>query len=208
MSSTLRTYLRRMWRAALTPQSLLTLEEAVEALPCPGPEARSWLQEHVEPAGEVAGVEVYLWSDVLAALHIEDEDVPGLSTESEEGSPSAAVFAWLSTEEAAERLGIARCTLDEMVAMAPVSLPGAPVQVGTGKRRQHLRWDAARLDEWLMDFHQWKNQKGRARIRTNRTEAWGTSLTGRSSSAKSKSAKRRKQSLLSMVTTELEQEGA
>jgi len=58
-----------MWRAALTPQSLLTLDEAVEALPCAGPTAREWLLEHVMPAGEVAEVEVYCWGEVLAILH-------------------------------------------------------------------------------------------------------------------------------------------
>jgi len=39
----LSSYLRRIWRASLTPEALLTLEEAAEALPGRTEVARAWL---------------------------------------------------------------------------------------------------------------------------------------------------------------------
>ncbi|MFA4973885.1 MAG: hypothetical protein WC683_14835 [bacterium] len=68
MASPLRRYLRRMWRASLGPQSLLTLAEAVEALPGRRDEARAWLEGRVRPCGRVADVDVYSWGEVVAAM--------------------------------------------------------------------------------------------------------------------------------------------
>lgn len=89
-------YLRRMWRAALTPDSLLAAEEAVEALPAPGPEARAWLLANVEPAGEVAGVAVYRWGNVVAATGSQRTTVPQPGTASD----------LLTTAEVAELLRV------------------------------------------------------------------------------------------------------
>jgi hypothetical protein len=64
----LRRYLRRIWRASLTPRSLLTLAEAAEALPGPREQSRRWLLANVAPSGTAAGVGLYSWGDVLEAM--------------------------------------------------------------------------------------------------------------------------------------------
>ena len=146
-------YLHRLWRAALQPTSLLTLEEVIEALPCPEPESRAWLLTHVSPTGELAGVSVYEWGQVLKALQVKRAATVPMSTST--ANLEAPPVTWLSTAEAAERLGIARCTLDEMVAQAPRTLPGAPTPIGSGHHRRHWRWDARKLEEWLTAFQAW-----------------------------------------------------
>jgi hypothetical protein len=62
---------------------------------------------------------------------------------------------WVSTREAAHALGLARCTLDAMVARAPEDLPGAPVLAGAGRRRRRWRWNRDMLREWLAAFTAW-----------------------------------------------------
>lgn len=141
MSAALHKYLRRMWRAQLSADALLTLSEAAEAMPGSPRLAREWLPEHVAPAAEILGQPLYRWGDVQDALRAGCA-VPG--------DP-----AWLSTGEAAARLGVSRSTLDAMVARAPRDLPGAPVRVGEGGRRQHLRWDAGRIAEWAAAYRAW-----------------------------------------------------
>jgi hypothetical protein len=61
----------------------------------------------------------------------------------------------VDTSEAARLLGIDRGTLDTMLARAPRTLPGAPVQVGEGRARRHWRWDPSRLAEWREAFGRW-----------------------------------------------------
>lgn len=68
MPSTLRRYLRRMWRASLGPQSLLTLAEAAQALPGRREKARAWLLANVQPCGKMAGLDVYSWGAIVAAM--------------------------------------------------------------------------------------------------------------------------------------------
>lgn len=63
--------------------------------------------------------------------------------------------ALIDTRQAAALLGIARSTLDEMVARAPSNLPGAPVQVGIGTRRRHLRWNPDQIVEWASAYSEW-----------------------------------------------------
>lgn len=63
-------YLRRMWRAALTPESLLSLEEVAEALPGRPDDTTPWVHECVQIAGVVAGADVYRWGDVLRAVDV------------------------------------------------------------------------------------------------------------------------------------------
>lgn len=158
-----RSYLHRLWRATLQPASLLTLAEVIEALPCPESGARTWLCEHVAPTGMVAGVHVYEWGRVLEALS--NERPPTVAPGSSPGAQiDATPDAWLSTAEAAARLGIARCTLDQMIGQAPRTLPGAPTPVGTGLHRRHWRWDARRLEEWLTAYRAW------SAARSNETE--------------------------------------
>lgn len=62
---------------------------------------------------------------------------------------------WIGPAEAAQRMGISRTTLDAMLARAPSDLPGSPVLVGVGTARRHLRWDEARIEEWLVAYRAW-----------------------------------------------------
>lgn len=132
-----------MWRAALTQDALLSLDEAAEALPGETPRNRSWVQMNVATVGDVAGVAVYRWGDVVARVADGRDEV----------LPPGTI--WLSTREAAARLGISRSTLDGMVGRAPVDLPGAPVVAGAGSRRRRWKWDAERLQTWLVAFTEW-----------------------------------------------------
>lgn len=202
--SVLRSHLRRMFRAALTPASVIPLEDVVEALPAPEPEARAWLLAHVEPAGELVGEVVYCWGDVLAAMK-----QPTL----EAASPLSEVkdARWLTTEQAALRLSIARSTLDEMVAQAPKTLEGAPVSVGGGSERKHFRWDAERLDDWMAAYQQWqatrrkRRRKKPVRLVPTPTSSAPTGETPRSSPGNARTrGGRRGSSLLAMVTAESE----
>ncbi|MCK6531140.1 helix-turn-helix domain-containing protein [Myxococcota bacterium] len=93
--SALAHYLRRMWRASLTAESLLCAEEAAEALPVPGPEALAWIRGNVKSAGEVAGVPVYRWGDVMAAV-----------AQERTSAPSSRASDLLTTEEVAEFLRV------------------------------------------------------------------------------------------------------
>ncbi|MFZ5480578.1 MAG: hypothetical protein ACOZNI_27695 [Myxococcota bacterium] len=157
-----------MWRAALTADALLDLEEVCEALPGRPSEASAWVLANVQPCGELAGVLCWRWGDVLAALR-------------DRASPTEAGAVWVSTAEAAARLGVARSTLDEMVTHAPKDLPGAPVHVGGGKARQHLRWDAGRLVEWLTSYRAWEasaKQAAKTRPTVRRTSAASTTGDG------------------------------
>lgn len=81
----------------------------------------------------------------------------------EETAATVVEPEWLTTEEAARKLGIDRDTLDKMVSRAPKSLPGSPTHVGKGKVRRHLRWSAARLFDWASGYDAWERTRGRAR---------------------------------------------
>jgi predicted DNA-binding transcriptional regulator AlpA len=134
-----------MWRAALRPDSLLSFEEASDALPCSAPVARTWLAQ--QPAfGCIDDVPVYRWSDLVDLIRAGEGPTPA----------NTPTRAWMTTADVADHLGINRSTLDEMVAKAPRSLPGSPLQIGTGRKNRHLRWDMSRLDEWLAAFETWQ----------------------------------------------------
>lgn len=146
--SELARHLRRMWRAALQPGSLLSADEAAEALPCTGLDAQAWLLSHVAPVGTLAGAAVFRWGDVLSAVEAEGRDSAGRMVQS--GT------RWFTTAQAAAQLGVPRSTLDDMVARAPADLPGAPIHVGDGRHRHHFRWDPERIPEWWAAFQQWE----------------------------------------------------
>lgn len=136
VSAALSSYMRRIWRATLAqaPDALVSLDEAADGLPGDPAANASWIAARVDSIAEIAGTRVYRWRDVVAALDA-DRSVQ-----------------WLTSDEVAVRFDVSRMTLDAMVGHAPRDLPGAPVQVGRGKKRAHLRWDAARIDDWLKAF--------------------------------------------------------
>lgn len=101
-------HLRRMWRAALTADSLLSADEAVEALPCPGPEARRWLVENVDAAGVVGGVGLYRWGQITAAVE-RGRASPSRERALDQPAPDGSPIAhW---RDAARVLGISEDTL-------------------------------------------------------------------------------------------------
>ena len=55
----------------------------------------------------------------------------------------------LTTEQACIALGISRDALDRITKAAPDDLPGAPIQVGMGRKRRHYRYPADALIEWF-----------------------------------------------------------
>jgi hypothetical protein len=61
-------YLRRIWRNSLTAESLLTVAEAVEAIPGRSEVAKAWLGDSVAARGAIGGEPFYRWGDVLEAL--------------------------------------------------------------------------------------------------------------------------------------------
>jgi hypothetical protein len=155
---------QRLWRTALTPASLLSTEEVIEALPLPEQIARSWLRENVPPTATIEGTDVWFWGDVVERLHGEGQHQKGAvpSNETESGS------RWLSTSDAAGLLGIPRSTLDAMLRRAPSGLPGAPILAGSGNERRHWRWDSAVVEDWLRAFREWEADKASKRPRPSR----------------------------------------
>lgn len=150
-----RAHQQRLWRASLRIDSLLSFDEAVEALPCPAPLAQSWLA--AQPAfGCIHQAPVYRWGDLVELVRAGEG--PSSSASAGDGSPRA----WLTTAEVVERLGINRSTLDEMVASAPRDLTGAPIHVGTGLKKRHLRWDVDRIDAWFAAFEAWQRAQDSA----------------------------------------------
>lgn len=99
--------------------------------------------------------------------------------------------AWISTSEAAARLGISRTTLDAMVARAPSTLPGAPLAIGVGDKRRHLRWDETRLGEWVTAYGHWT---------AGQEEAPPTPRPAKMAKVPKAPSTARRQSLLSAVT--------
>lgn len=77
-----------------------------------------------------------------------DERVPSSAAQPD---PTAAPRRWGSVEEAAAVLGVSRDTIDRMrreQRREGWTLPGDPVQIGTGRQRRRERWDLDRVGEW------------------------------------------------------------
>lgn len=97
---------------------------------------------------------------------------------------------WLSTGDAAKRLGISRDTLDRLYAESievGQDWPGAPVDVGTGRQRS-LRWEASQLSAWLRSYGAWRaagrpGLGGTPRQRSKRHKGPGGSLLARARAA-------------------------
>jgi len=195
-------YLHRLWRAVLQDSSLLDREEVLEALPFPRTEAETWLDENVAPLAGPAGCRVYRWGIVMHAL-LSGAGQGSLQSTAETQQP-APPRDWLTTAEAAARLGMARSSLDEMVEQAPRSLSGAPTPVGTGQKRTHWRWDGNSLDLWLEAYREWS---GRREMDVSPVPASGVAATGVARRIRHKaeaqgpapSASRKRKSLLAEV---------
>jgi hypothetical protein len=119
-----------------------------------------------EMHADIPEQELQLAAMRLEAAQLEQEleylkQVPS-SLEPEEPAaekPESRAVEWLTLTEAARRLGLPRTTLKAMVDKAPGDLPGAPMPVGEGKRRCHVRWDARTVDAWLAAYRDWDGKR-------------------------------------------------
>lgn len=130
-------------RLRLGADALLSIDEAAILLPVPENVGRGWIEANVRRT-LIAGVASVRWADVLRAVEAAE---PKASDTSADVSGDTSAPRWLSTQEAADLLGVNRKTLD-CLARANLDLPGGPVVVG-GRKRIHLRWPATGLDTWL-----------------------------------------------------------
>jgi hypothetical protein len=62
----------------------------------------------------------------------------------------------LDLDAAAAALNVCKNSLRTMLADAPVDLPGAPVQIGRGRTRKHLRWHPEDLRVWWGAYCAWQ----------------------------------------------------
>lgn len=99
-----------------------------------------------------------------AASAVESDPPTFEPTRPNETEPKKEI-TWLSTSTAAKRLGIARSTLDQMVARAPKTLHGAPMLVGAGRKRRHWRWNVDTLETWAAAYREWDAKGGSAHER-------------------------------------------
>jgi hypothetical protein len=113
--------------------------------------------------------------------------------------PAHKGIVWWQSEQVSEHLSIDRGTLAEMLAEAPPTLPGAPTQVGLGRRRRHWRWDASRVDEWFEAFGEWRRSLERRRASPRPARQRPKERPG-------PTKKRRPRSVLAMVKEEIEAE--
>lgn len=105
-------------RLRLGAAALLTVDEAAMLLPVPPAQGRSWIEENVRRT-VIAGVASVRWSDVLLAVEQAGggtRTVPAASAPAEPAGPR-----WLSTQDAAELLGVSRATIDRAIARLPAS---------------------------------------------------------------------------------------
>lgn len=132
-------------RLRLGAAALLTVDEAAMLLPVPAERGRAWIEENVRRT-VIAGVASVRWSDVLLAVEQAGEGARADTSADVSVAPGAS--RWLSTQEAADLLGVNRKTLDAL-ARGNLDVPGGPVAVG-GKKRVHLRWPATGLQDWIV----------------------------------------------------------
>lgn len=126
-------------RLCLGASAILSIEEAAILLPIPPEKGREWITANVRQI-RIMGVPSVRWSDVLSAADAGDR-------EEKVAAEAAPAPQWLSTQEAAELLGVNRKTLDGL-ARGNLDVPGGPVVVG-GSKRKHLRWPATGIDGWF-----------------------------------------------------------
>lgn len=131
-------------RLRLGADALFSIDEAAQLLPVPPDLGRAWIAGHVKQV-RIAGVASVRWADVLRAVEA------GGGSEGTDTSTHVSVDVsaprWLSTQEAADLLGVNRKTLDGL-ARGNLDVPGGPVVVG-GRKRMHLRWPATGLEAWF-----------------------------------------------------------
>jgi len=141
-------FLLRIWRSSLTPDSLLSAEEAAQALPGANPDAIGWVAAQVRPVGSTA---VYRWADVVAAMA--GEGAPERTTPSGP-VPDAPVEGY---QDAASLLNTSATKLRRMVRTEGLPAELHPPNKSAGARNRRPWWTSAaecrtwyeRLTTWL-----------------------------------------------------------
>jgi hypothetical protein len=128
-------------RLRLGADALFSIDEAALLLPVPPELGRAWIEANVKQT-RIAGVVSLRWADVLRAV-----EAAGTTDTSVDVSVDVLPSRWLSTQEAADLLGVNRKTLDGL-ARGNLDVAGGPVVVG-GRKRIHLRWPTTGLETWL-----------------------------------------------------------
>lgn len=165
-------YLQRIWRATLTPASLLTLEEAAEVLPGDDPKALAWLKNHVTPQVELAGKQLYSWADILLATK-QQQGTPAqlLSTSDERSGASRSpkkstgsaipTPGWLTHQQVQTYLQCDGRTLRSRMEKTP---PDQRPWLNIGSQRRAVyRWKAKDIDDWWTEANQWRQLKSEER---------------------------------------------
>ncbi|MEQ1503786.1 MAG: hypothetical protein ABMB14_16215, partial [Myxococcota bacterium] len=157
VASVLEQYLRRIWRASLTPDSLLTIDEASEALPGID-DAAARIERHVAPAVEVPGRAMYRWVDVVAALDRTRSTFPHSEEPAIQGYEAAAAL-----------LNTSATTLRRMVRTEGLPPELHPRNKSAGARNRRPWWtSAAECRTWYERFTTWLAVRPPTRKRNSR----------------------------------------
>lgn len=121
----------------------LTVEEAAAELRLDTPTARDWLATH-DLLRTVAHRELVLPEALIEAVRGGAQGPAARST-----SDVRATTVWLTTSQAATRLGVDRGVLDAAAPIAATRCPHLVTVAGQGKTRRTYRWRADGLGEAL-----------------------------------------------------------
>jgi hypothetical protein len=166
VSGVLELYLRRIWRASLTPDSLLTIDEASEALPGID-DAAARIERHVAPAVEVPGRAMYRWVDVVAALDRTRSTFPD--------SEEPAIHGY---QAAAALLNTSATTLRRMMRSDGVPDELRPKNKSAGVKNCRPWWtDAAECRTWFERLTTWLAVRPPPRKRTSRQRTYAAPST-------------------------------
>ncbi len=138
---------RRMFRAALSPDAVLPIDDVLVALPGNPDDTHRWLIERVTPLGAVLGEPLFRWGDVLAAATTDAVTAVAPAEKSRDHDDGPFGIA-----AAAVVLGVSRASLDRAIRLLRVDQrpPVAPSR-GGGNRVRYVFRDEAHVHEWWAD---------------------------------------------------------
>lgn len=120
----LRRGIRRLWRALLRPDALLTLDEALEVLPGRPEAVRAWLVARVLPCGRVAGVDLYSWGEIVEAVAATRSSVKILDEPSQSRVPRVRTTRLASGETSAALPGDVLLGVEEVASLLRLTPKG------------------------------------------------------------------------------------
>ena len=130
-------------RLRLGADALFSIDEAALLLPVPPELGRAWIEANVKQT-RIAGVVSLRWADVLRAV-----EAAGTTDTSVDVSVDVLPSRWLSTQEAADLLGVSRATIDRAIArLAANRRPAQLPSRGKGSRVRYGWVGADALRAW------------------------------------------------------------